>query len=43
LVVLKLDSDNDTLFERERSVSWEEIKGFLPTIYQALFSYYWHS
>lgn len=42
-VMLRLDSDNDAVFERERSVSWEDLKGLLPAIYQALFSYYWHS
>ena len=42
-VLLRLDSDNDTIFEQEQMLSWEEIKQFLPTAYQSLFSYYWHS
>jgi len=42
-VLLRLDSDNDTIYEQEQVLSWEEIKQFLPTAYQSLFSYYWHS
>ena len=42
-VILRLDSDNDTIFEQEQVLSWEEIRQFLPTAYQSLFSYYWHS
>lgn len=42
-VLLKLDSDNDAVFEQEQSMTWEEIRLCLPRAYQALFSYYWHS
>jgi hypothetical protein len=42
-VLLRLDSDNDTIYEQEQTLSWEEIKQFLPAAYQSLFSYYWHS
>jgi hypothetical protein len=42
-VLLRLDSDGDAVFEQKQVLSWEELRQFLPTTYQSLFSYYWHS
>lgn len=42
-LLLRLDSDNDAVFEYEHALLWEEIRYALPEDYQSLFSYYWHS